>query len=205
MLPSRGAHVPPYCGTGYPEDGDEERWGQAGQGTPRPEIPHPAHAPERLATRLGTAGWMWHCRAVLAQAPRPAWWLPKHLPWLAAPTLAAARGSRAGAARGSEPGRRQHQHWVQGTGIPRAPSFHPKGEPPVLGHPSTRGVRGGASPHLWRAADFPRSTSTGGATSSDVELVSLAPLPPPLQLRGAMGEATAAIRRHPCRDWLRRL
>lgn len=118
----------------------------------------------------------------MAQAPRPAWRLPKHLPWLAAPTLATARGSRAGAARGNEPGRQQHQHWVQGTGIPRAPSFHPKGEPPLLGHPSTRGVRGGASPHLWRAADFPRSTSTGGATSSDVELVSLAPLPPPLQL-----------------------
>lgn len=117
MPATREAHVPTLW-DGALTDRGEGRGpggrGQAGLGTPRP-----ARAPECLATRPGTTGWMWHCRVVWAQAPRLARRLPKRLPWLGAPTSAAACGSRAGAARGSEPGGRQHRHRVQGTGIPR--------------------------------------------------------------------------------------
>lgn len=142
---------------------------------------------------------MWHCQVVWAQVLWPTWLLPKRLPWLMAPTSAAACGPHAGAARGSKPGRQQYRHRVLGTGILRgrvlqdlawehgAQPFHAKREPPLLGHPVTRVPGEGFSTPIWRSADFPRSTSISDAASSNAESVGLALLLPPLRLRGAGG------------------
>lgn len=116
----------------------------------QPWNPSPGLCTQALGPLPSHCQWMWHCRAVWAQALRPAQRLPKRLPWLPAPTSAAARGPHgphAGAVSqaGSSTSTRCRAPASLGTGTQcghKGSAIAPQGEPPILGHPDTGGPGG---------------------------------------------------------------